>query len=63
LRLNPAYADAHVNLAYVLVANGHELEAVDHYRKALDITPQSIEARRNLALALDRVGKRDEAVE
>ena len=36
VELNPAYADAQNNLAYLLMTSGKLDEAAEHYRKALE---------------------------
>ena len=49
--INPAYGDAHYNLALILRHLGRMDEAIAHYRKALEINPNRLETINNLAVA------------
>jgi len=52
LAINPKNAEAHNNLGAVLLQKGELDEAISHYQQALEINPQDIRARGNLAWAL-----------
>ena len=56
LRMNPASAEAHNNLGYVLFQMGRKVEAKEEYEEALRLRPDYETARNNL----DRLGKRPE---
>lgn len=58
---NPECWMAHCNYGNVLMARGDDDNAAHHYREALKIYPQYIEATGNLAGALDRMGDVAEA--
>jgi tetratricopeptide (TPR) repeat protein len=63
LRLKPEDAQAHNNLANVLMEQGRLEDAVSEYGEALRLNPDhNPEAHYNLALALSRQGKRQEAI-
>ena len=53
---------AHNNLGLALAARGHNDEAIAHYRKALEITPDYALAHNNLGNALAQRGQIDEAI-
>ena len=53
---------AHNNLGFVLAERGQADEAINHYRKALDIRPLYDEAHYNLGNALSGRGAIDEAI-
>ena len=55
-RCEPGYANAHLNLADAMAAKGHNEQAMQHYRKALEIEPHSAAALNNLASILMRRG-------
>jgi tetratricopeptide (TPR) repeat protein len=57
LRHAPDAAVAHGNLGEVLAARGADEEALDHYRRALELRPDYLEARVNMANALARLGR------
>jgi tetratricopeptide (TPR) repeat protein len=40
---------------------GHLAEAIDHLKRALALDPQLWDAMYNLSMALDQLGRRDEA--
>lgn len=48
LKITPAYAPAHFNLAMAYQAAGMNKEATDHYRKALKLNPEMKEAKKRL---------------
>jgi len=62
IRLRPTYADAHHNQAVVWATQGDYVRAEAGLRKTLSLNPQHREANRNLALALQRQGRVNEAV-
>ena len=63
LRLQPDYLEAHANLGLLLAEMPERmLEALAEYRAALRINPASAEVHYDLAEALDRVGRRTEAI-
>jgi protein O-GlcNAc transferase len=45
------------------VQTGRAPEAIDHYKEALRITPNSADAHNNLATALAQMGQVSEAIE
>ena len=63
MRINPDYAEAHSNLANLLVQTGRASEAIDHFRQALRMTPGSASAHNNLGVALGRMGRISEAIQ
>jgi tetratricopeptide (TPR) repeat protein len=62
VRLDPKLATAQGGLADVLYAKRDFNGAVQHYRAALAIQPNSAVLHMNLASALDDAGKPDEAI-
>jgi len=50
--IQPNNADCHTVLAIALDENGQWAEAIQHYEKTLEISPQSISALNNLAWLL-----------
>jgi tetratricopeptide (TPR) repeat protein len=63
LELEPAHADAHVNLGRLLQEAGDARAAEIHYRCALDARPQDPTAAFDLGVALEDLGRAQEAVE
>ena len=59
---NPACWLAHSNLGLVLAGHGQVKEAIDHFRKALELNPDNVEAHNNLGMVLSDCGQIDEAV-
>ena len=53
---------AHNNLGNHLLEAGRFEEAIDHFRRAVDIMPECAEAHNNLGNALAKVGQSDEAI-
>ncbi len=51
------------NLANALAEKGRKAEAVEYYRRALEIDPMSLPARNNLANLLVSMGRYDDAIE
>jgi tetratricopeptide (TPR) repeat protein len=56
LDLKPDFAEAHVNFASVLQAQGGVEEAIGHFRHAIALKPDFAEAHYNLGNALSAVG-------
>jgi tetratricopeptide (TPR) repeat protein len=50
-------------LGNALVQTGRALEAVAHYKRALQIDPNSVDAHNNLGAALGQMGRISEAIE
>ena len=63
IRINPSFADAHVNLAVAFGVQGKLNDAIPHYAEALRLQPGHRQARNNYAAALEGVGRLDEAVQ
>ena len=61
-QLNPGEAAIWNNLA-ISLREYHPKDAVAVLRKALECDPNHVEARKNLAACLGRIGQRDEAIE
>ncbi|MFZ1935147.1 MAG: tetratricopeptide repeat protein [Thermoguttaceae bacterium] len=53
---------AHNNLGIALADRGRTGEAIEHYRKALDVNPDYVEAHNNLGIALADRGRIGEAI-
>lgn len=63
LQLDPAHADAHVNLGRLLHERRDARAAERHYRDALASQPSHVTAAFNLGVVLEDLGKLDEAAE
>jgi tetratricopeptide (TPR) repeat protein len=63
LELDPAMADAHVNLGRLYHEGRQPAEAEAHYRAAVQQTPDDPVAHFNLAVLLDELGRSDEAIQ
>jgi arylsulfatase A-like enzyme/Flp pilus assembly protein TadD len=61
LELDPTSAKAYENLGANELSAGHLAEAIDHLKRALALDPQLWDAMYNLSMALDQLGRRDEA--
>lgn len=61
-QLNPGEAAIWNNLA-ISLREQHPKDAVMVLRKAIECAPDHVEARKNLAACLGRIGQRDEAIE
>ena len=59
---SPANSRAQYNIGLALSTAGDFPAAIEHYRKALRITPDYTEAHNNLAIALTQVGRWQEAI-
>jgi tetratricopeptide (TPR) repeat protein len=62
LELNPAHADAHVNLGRLLQEAGAPQAAIEQYRAALDADGRHATAAFNLGGAMEDLGRRSEAI-
>ncbi len=62
LALDPAHADAHVNLGRLLHESGDPSQAEPHYRAALAGRPDDATAAFNLGVALEDLGRAPEAL-
>lgn len=63
VELDPALADAHVNLGRLLHDRGEAAAAERHYREALAARPDDVTAAYNLGVALQDLGRLREAAE
>ena len=63
MRLDPRSADALVNLGVVQRRQGDLVEAVQSYRRAIEINPGSTSAYQNLAVLHFSEGRVDKALE
>ena len=62
LEIKPDYADAHINLANILLQQGKLNEAITHFQWVLQIIPDYPEVHNNLGSALLQKGRVDEAM-
>ncbi len=62
LEIKPDYAEAHYNLATVLLQQGRIDEAIAHFQKAVEIKPDHASAHKNLGIAFFQQGRMDEAI-
>ncbi len=62
VELDPSYAAAYRNLAYVYDRLSRTEEAVAAYRKGIDLDPKDVVARNNLGVLYDKSGKQEEAI-
>jgi tetratricopeptide (TPR) repeat protein len=62
LELNPAHADAHVNLGRLLQEAGAAAAAIEQYRAALEADDRHATAAFNLGIALEDLGRKQEAI-
>jgi tetratricopeptide (TPR) repeat protein len=60
-QVNPSYGDGCAIIAHHLLLNYRFEEAVDYYRKAIELDPQLWPARSALGVNLMRLGREDEA--
>jgi Tfp pilus assembly protein PilF len=63
LRSDPNSADAHNNLAYMLMRQGKLDQAESEFRSALALRPDLWQASRGLAAVLARQGRTQEAIQ
>ena len=61
LKLHPQDAEAHAHLGLLEARQEHYSEAINHYRKALVLSPEMPGLRLNLGLALFKAGKMKDA--
>ncbi len=61
LKVNPAYGEAYATGAHFFEINRRYEEAIDAYRKALDLNPELWRARSELGVNLMRLGSAQEA--
>jgi Flp pilus assembly protein TadD len=61
LDVNPRAGFAQANLGVLLLKQGRDAEAIDHFIEALKIDPADAKTENNLGLALVKMGKLDEA--
>jgi superkiller protein 3 len=59
----PYHARVHQQLGYVIEKQGRIYEAIEHYKKALEIDPTYLLPRYNLGLKYLMLNSRDEAIE
>jgi tetratricopeptide (TPR) repeat protein len=62
LEIDPAHADAHINLGRLYHDVGNFEAAETHYRAGLKARPDDVTAAFNLGVALEDLGRLDEAV-
>jgi tetratricopeptide (TPR) repeat protein len=62
LQQNPSCWMAHYNLAIVMSEKGEADQAIDHYRRAVDLRPDYAEAHYNLGRLLVEKGQPDDAI-
>jgi protein O-mannosyl-transferase len=62
LKIRPAFAEGHYNLALALDRSGRSPEAFDQYREALRLDPGYADAHYNFGNALLRAGRADDAI-
>jgi len=63
LDLAPAASPVYLNLGNTVLKQGRYDEAIEHYRKAVSISPMFVEAHYNLGVALSAAGRYGEAIE
>jgi tetratricopeptide (TPR) repeat protein len=63
LDLDPAHAEAHVNLGRLLHEEGNPAAAERHYRRALATEPRDATAAFNLGVALEDLGREEAALD
>jgi Flp pilus assembly protein TadD len=61
VELDPKAPGVHNNLGIALARKGNRQEAIDHYRRALQLKPNFPQAHYNLGNALQQLGERDQA--
>jgi tetratricopeptide (TPR) repeat protein len=61
LEIDPDYVPAYLNWGGALYAKGRYDEAIELYRKAIDINPLNAPLHYSLSIALEQIGKKQEA--
>jgi Flp pilus assembly protein TadD len=59
VQLDPRNSRVHHDLGVMLAFDGRLDEAADHFQRALDIDPESADARRNLAVVREQQARRN----
>jgi Flp pilus assembly protein TadD len=62
LKLRPDDSDAHNNLAWCLLQNGQQNQAIVHFQRAVELRPDFAEAHSNLGFVLLQRGRAREAM-
>src|SRR5258708_4201824 len=55
VKLNPDFPDLHNQLGLALSMNGDRREAAEEFRRALELNPNYVEARLNLAIVFNEM--------
>ncbi|NET59643.1 MAG: tetratricopeptide repeat protein [Symploca sp. SIO2E6] len=63
LHQHPQWCQKRLELAQLLYSRGRWLQAIDEYRRVLELQPQLLEARLQLANILHQLGRESEAIE
>jgi tetratricopeptide (TPR) repeat protein len=63
IKINPAWANAYINLGSALAKEGKYVAALDQFRQAVELNPDIAGAHYNLGKALGTQGQFDEALE
>jgi tetratricopeptide (TPR) repeat protein len=58
----PAFAEAHYNLENIYRNQGSYKEALNHYKRALEIEPDSAEVLNNLGIVYGIQGRMNQAI-
>lgn len=61
-RLDPAFAEPHVNMGQALIDLGRAEEALPHYARAIEVRPDFVQAHFHRAAVLESLGRLDEAL-
>lgn len=59
--IDPDYVPAYLNWGAALFAKGQYEQAIDMYRQGINVNPLNASLHYSLSMALDKVGKKDEA--
>jgi cellulose synthase operon protein C len=63
LKINPVYGEAYATAGHFFVLNRRYVEAIAHYRKAIELNPQLWDAHSQLGVSLMQLGEEKEARE
>ena len=63
LAINPKYAPAFSNLAYIMITSRRNEEAMSFFSRALDIDPRDARSLYGMGMVLEATGKRAEAID